>query len=49
MAATLSGPDLIRRRRLRLGRCVKCGYDRHSLAADVKCPECGALPDVSVM
>jgi predicted Zn-ribbon and HTH transcriptional regulator len=24
--------------------CTKCGYDRRSLAADAKCPECGAVP-----
>jgi hypothetical protein len=27
-----------------VGRCSKCGYDHHSLAADTKCPECGAAP-----
>ncbi|HVU62889.1 MAG TPA: hypothetical protein VHC70_02840, partial [Phycisphaerales bacterium] len=29
------------RRRRRLGRCVKCGYDRAGLAAGAACPECG--------
>ena len=32
------------RRRFGPGRCAKCGYDRHGLAADAKCPECGAVP-----
>jgi hypothetical protein len=31
-----------RRRRRRLNRCVKCGYDRAGLAGDAACPECGA-------
>jgi hypothetical protein len=30
-----------RRRRRRMNRCVKCGYDRAGIAADAKCPECG--------
>jgi hypothetical protein len=24
--------------------CTKCGYDRSGIAADAKCPECGAGP-----
>jgi hypothetical protein len=32
------------RRRLVPGLCPKCGYDRHGLAADAKCPECGTVP-----
>ncbi len=40
-------PGIIRRgrvrRRLRRGRCVKCGYDRAGLAKDAACPECGAV------
>jgi hypothetical protein len=32
-----------RRRRRRLNRCVKCGYDRAGLAADAHCPECGTI------
>jgi hypothetical protein len=31
-------------RRARLNRCRKCDYDRAGLAADAKCPECGAAP-----
>jgi hypothetical protein len=30
-----------RRRRRRLNRCMKCGYDRAGLALDAACPECG--------
>ncbi|HZW06766.1 MAG TPA: hypothetical protein VFF65_06555, partial [Phycisphaerales bacterium] len=26
------------------GRCRLCGYDRRGLAADGRCPECGAAP-----
>ncbi len=41
-----AAPGIIRRgrvrRRLRRGRCVKCGYDRAGLAKDAACPECGA-------
>jgi hypothetical protein len=33
--------DIRRRRRRRMNRCVKCGYDRAGIAADAKCPECG--------
>lgn len=33
-----------RRRRSRVGMCVRCGYDRRGLAADAKCPECGTIP-----
>jgi hypothetical protein len=29
-------------RRARLNLCVACGYDRKGIAADAKCPECGA-------
>jgi hypothetical protein len=32
------------RRRFGPGHCGKCGYDRRGLAADAKCPECGAAP-----
>jgi hypothetical protein len=32
----------LRGRRLR-GDCIGCGYDRHGLAADAKCPECGMV------
>ena len=34
--------DAIARRRARLNRCTKCGYNRAGIAADAKCPECGA-------
>lgn len=33
-------------RRARPPRCRKCGYARAGLAADTKCPECGAVPAV---
>jgi hypothetical protein len=26
------------------GKCTRCGYDRHGLAADAPCPECGTVP-----
>jgi hypothetical protein len=32
----------IQRWRRRKGSCAACGYDRAGLAADTKCPECGA-------
>jgi hypothetical protein len=35
-------PAARRRARLRAGQCATCGYDRRGLAADAKCPECGA-------
>jgi hypothetical protein len=39
----LAVPRVVRRyRRAWTGRCVRCGYDRSGLAADAKCPECGA-------
>jgi hypothetical protein len=31
-------------RRARLNHCRACNYDRAGIAADAKCPECGALP-----
>jgi hypothetical protein len=31
-----------RRRRLREGRCFRCGYDLRGGGGDSKCPECGA-------
>jgi hypothetical protein len=34
--------DALARRRARLNLCPKCHYDRTGLAADAKCPECGA-------
>ncbi|MFT3685460.1 MAG: hypothetical protein QM783_11115 [Phycisphaerales bacterium] len=34
---------LVIRSRMRRGRCLSCGYDLQGLAADVKCPECGAV------
>jgi hypothetical protein len=36
--------DVVARRRERIGRCPKCNYDRAGIAADAKCPECGASP-----
>lgn len=38
--------DTLAHRRARGGvnLCPKCTYDRTGLAADAKCPECGALP-----
>lgn len=30
--------------RVRKGRCARCGYVRHGLAAHVPCPECAWLP-----
>jgi len=32
--------DARARRRVRLGLCLKCGYDRKCLAAETVCPEC---------
>ena len=34
--------DLALRRRERMGKCAKCGYDRTGLALGAVCPECGA-------
>jgi hypothetical protein len=36
--------DTVARRRVRLNLCPKCNYDRAGIAADAKCPECGAMP-----
>lgn len=33
-----------RRRRVRIGHCHACGYDRTGLAASAVCPECGSRP-----
>jgi hypothetical protein len=43
-AAALWRRDIRERRRARAGSCLACGYDRRGLAADAKCPECGAVP-----
>ena len=43
-AGALWMPMIRQSRRGRAGRCVSCGYDRRSLAAEAKCPECGTLP-----
>lgn len=32
------------RRRARRGLCPACGYERHGLATDAACPECGSKP-----
>ena len=32
----------VARRRLRVGECAACGYDRRGLGAGAICPECGA-------
>ena len=32
------------RRRRRMGRCVKCGYDLFGLGKEACCPECGTSP-----
>ena len=38
-------PGTLRRwRRVRAGRCLKCGYDLKDLAARAACPECGRVP-----
>jgi hypothetical protein len=42
--ALLWRPHLRIRRRMRLGHCPGCGYDRRGLAAEIKCPECAMLP-----
>ena len=31
-----------RRKRINQGRCPACGYDRHGLDDETRCPECGA-------
>lgn len=36
--------DRRRAARWRMGRCLKCGYSREGIPADVPCPECGAAP-----
>jgi hypothetical protein len=36
--------DVLARRHARLNLCPKCNYDRAGIAADAKCPECGAIP-----
>lgn len=33
-----------RRRRLALGNCEKCGYDRSGISESAPCPECGLAP-----
>lgn len=33
-----------RKRRLRLGLCVKCGYSRTGIDRGMPCPECGDVP-----
>jgi hypothetical protein len=38
-AFALDGAEIRRRKR---GRCPKCGYDRRGIAAEARCPECGA-------
>jgi hypothetical protein len=40
--AVLWWMDVRARWRRRKGSCPACGYDRHGLAGDVPCPECGA-------
>ncbi len=40
--------DTLARRRLRIGHCPTCNYNRHGIPAQAVCPECGALPDVPV-
>ena len=41
-AAGFLVPVLRRRRRLKGGRCVRCGYDLR--ASPERCPECGTIP-----
>jgi hypothetical protein len=36
--------DSLARRRLRLGHCPKCNYDRTGIPAASVCPECGSAP-----
>ncbi|HVU63697.1 MAG TPA: hypothetical protein VHC70_06960 [Phycisphaerales bacterium] len=45
-ASTAWRLDTLARRRAcgGLTLCPKCNYDRAGIAADAKCPECGALP-----
>jgi len=38
---------LMRRRTYQPPLCWKCGYDRHGIAADQPCPECGKKPRLS--
>lgn len=39
--------DTLARRRERMHLCVNCHYDRAGLAADARCPECGAAPVIT--
>jgi hypothetical protein len=44
MVASLWTPVVARRLRRSSPFVCCCGYDRHGLAADAKCPECGTVP-----